>query len=148
LTWKDGLIFVYDLATFEEVDRFSYEGEGWGLTSDGSHLILSDGTHLLRFFDPAAFELVRQVEVSYDGEIVLALNELEWVRGEVWANIYQDDRIARIDPQTGQVVGWLSTRPLLSWWDRTLGADVANGIAYDSVGDRLWLTGKRWPFVF
>lgn len=148
LTWRNRVAFVYDIDTFELLGSHPVAGEGWGLTTDGTHLILSDGTHHLRFLDPATFDVVRTLQVTADGRIVNQLNELEWVRGEIWANIYLQDLIARIDPDTGAVTGWVSTEGLLSRWDRLTGAEVANGIAYDSIGDRLWVTGKRWPKVF
>jgi glutamine cyclotransferase len=148
LTWRNRVAFVWDVETLELLGSHPITSDGWGLTTDGSHLILSDGTHLLRFIDPATFEIVRTLQVTYDGRVVNQLNELEWVRGEIWANIYQQDRIARIDPTTGVITGWVSTEGLLSWLERRAGAEVANGIAYDSIGDRLWLTGKLWPKVF
>src|SRR5690606_16517051 len=135
---RNRVAFVYHVATFELLGSFPLPGEGWGLTTDGTHLILSDGTYLLRFLDPATFEVVRTLQVTADGRVVNQLNELEWVRGEIWANIYQLDRIARIDPNPGAVTRWVSTDGLLSRWDRLPGAEVANGLAYDSIGDRLW----------
>ncbi len=148
LTWRNRIAFVYDIDTFELLGSHPIAGEGWGLTTDGTHLILSDGTYLLRFLDPATFEVVRTLQVTAADRVVNQLNELEWVRGEIWANIYLQDRIARIDPASGVVTGWVSTEGLLSRWERLAGAEVANGIAYDSVGDRLWVTGKLWPKVF
>ena len=148
LTWRNRIAFVYDVDTFELLGSHEIAGEGWGLTTDGTYLILSDGTYLLRFLDPATFEVVRTLQVTADDRVVNQLNELEWVRGEIWANIYLQDRIARIDPGTGAVTGWVSTEGLLSRWERLTGAEVANGIAYDSIGDRLWVTGKLWPKVF
>ncbi len=145
LTWRAGIGFVYDRRSLERRDRFSYPGEGWGLTHDGTHLIMSDGSATLRFLDPATFELQRTVEVT-DGRVpVEALNELEFVRGEVYANVYRSDRIARIAPQSGRVVGWIDLEGL----SRRQGqAGVLNGIAYDAGADRLFVTGKYWPRLF
>ncbi len=148
VTWKEGTGFVFTSDPLESVATFRYAGEGWGLTSDGSYLILSDGTYRLKFLDPATAEVVRVVEVNDDGRFIFALNELEWVEGEIWANIWQQDNIARIDPATGEVLGWVNVAGFVSWWDRRRGAEVANGIAYDSVAGRLWVTGKNWPRVF
>lgn len=148
LTWREGVGFIYASATLEPVGTFQYEGEGWGLTTDGMSLIMSDGTHRLRFLDPETFQVTRTIEVTDEGRAVYALNELEWIEGEIWANIWRKDDIARIDPATGVVRGWVNVRGLLSPWDRWRGAEVANGIAYDSVSGRLWVTGKNWPRVF
>jgi glutamine cyclotransferase len=148
LTWREGVGFVYDASTLEPVGSFRYDGEGWGLTTDGAALILSDGTYRLRFLDPATFEVTRTIEVDDGGRLVSSLNELEWVDGEIWANIYLEDNIARIDPATGQVRGWVNVRGMLSALERMRGAEVANGIAYDSVSGRLWVTGKKWPRIF
>lgn len=148
LTWQQNTGFVYRADDLAPVDTFTYGGEGWGLTTDGTYLIMSDGTYRLRYIDPATFEEVRRIEVTDAGTVVFALNELEWVEGEIWANVWQQDNIARIDPETGQVLGWVNVGGFLSWFDRIRGAEVANGIAYDSVTDRMWVTGKNWPSVF
>ncbi len=148
LTWRENTGFIYAAPSLEPVGTFRYEGEGWGLATDGTSLILSDGTYRLRFLDPETFQVTRTIEVNDEGRVVYALNELEWVDGEIWANVWQEDNIARIDPETGGVRGWVNVRGLLSAWDRARGAEVANGIAYDSVADRLWVTGKNWPRIF
>jgi glutaminyl-peptide cyclotransferase len=148
LTWQERRAFVYDLQTFQRVGELGYEGEGWGLTSDGQQLILSDGTPTLRFLDPATFQVTRTVEVADRGAPVFMLNELEFVRGEVWANIWHDDRIARIDPSTGAVVGWINLAGLLPASERRHPEAVLNGIAYDAVNDRLYVTGKLWPRLY
>ena len=148
VTWKEGSGFVYAAESLEVVGRFRYAGEGWGLTTDGSHLILSDGTYRLRFIDPATADLSRVLEVTDEGRPIFALNELEWIGGEIWANIWQQDNIARIDPESGEVLGWVNVAGFISRWDRVRGAEVANGIAYDSVSGRLWVTGKNWPRVY
>ena len=147
LTWESNVGFVYDLATFKQIATFEYSGEGWGLTRDDRRLIMSDGTSTLRFLDPATFTEVRQVAVRDGGLMVDDLNELEFVKGSVYANVWFVDSIAMIAPDSGQVTGWIDLRGLLP--DREArGADVLNGIAYDAQGDRLFVTGKLWPTVF
>lgn len=148
LTWRSQLGFIYDAATFELVGQFSYTGEGWGLTEDGSSLILSDGTSTLRFLDPTTFAVRRSVKVTDAGREISHLNELEYVNGEVYANVWQSDLIARIDPATGHVKGWIDLTGLLPPADKTGETDVLNGIAYDAAQDRLFVTGKRWPKLF
>ena len=147
LTWRGGIGYVYDRDTFRRVDSFRYEGEGWGLAFDGTRLILSDGTPTLRFLDPRTFEVVRTVRVLADGEPVDRLNELEFIDGEVYANVWKSDRIARIDPGTGRVTAWVDLSGL-----RPPGAigpeSVLNGIAHDPSSDRLFVTGKSWPELF
>ena len=149
LTWRSNVGFVYDLKTFAPVTSFSYSGEGWGLTSDGTRLIMSDGAGAgqLRFLDPATFKELGRVTVRDAGQPVANLNELEFVKGEVLANVYQTDRVARIDPKTGQVTAWIDLSGLLAPPERS-GTDVLNGIAYDAKGDRLFVTGKLWPRLF
>lgn len=147
LTWQSGIGFVYDEKTFERTGTFSYKGEGWGLTNDGTHLIMSDGSAQLRFLDPKTFREVRRLTVREGGQPVLQLNELEYIRGEIFANIWQSDRIARISPKTGQVTAWVDLRGLLAP-SESAGVDVLNGIAYDAAGDRLFVTGKLWPRLF
>ena len=148
LTWQSQQGFIYDLPSFRLQGEFSYTGEGWGLTHDGHYLIMSDGTHQLRFLDPTSFAVVKAVGVYYDGRPVTNLNELEYVRGEIYANIWQTDRIARIDPQSGRILGWIDLTGLLPAADRSASVDVLNGIAYDAATDRLFVTGKRWPKLF
>lgn len=148
LTWQSQQGFVYDLQSLGLRGGFSYSGEGWGLTHDGQLLIMSDGTHQLRFLDPATFAVVRSVGVYDDGRPLTNLNELEYIRGEVYANIWQTDRIARIDPQSGRILGWIDLSGLLPATDRSASVDVLNGIAYDEATDRLFVTGKRWPKLF
>lgn len=147
LTWQSEIGFVYDRASFKPLRTFSYTGEGWGLTHDGSRLIMSNGTATLRFLDPRSFRETGRVTVR-DGNVpVEHLNELEFVRGEIFANVWQSERIARISPKTGQVTGWVDLSGLLSPRDAA-GVDVMNGIAYDQAGDRLFVTGKLWPKLF
>jgi glutamine cyclotransferase len=147
LTWQSGVAFVYDRNTFAPLRQHNYIGEGWGLTSDGESLVMSDGTESLRFIDPATFKDRRRVTVTSDGKPVKMLNELEFVKGEIFANIWQSDSIVRIDPKTGRVTGWIDLRNLLTPRERAA-ADVLNGIAYDAAGDRLFITGKLWPKIF
>ena len=148
LTWQAGRGFVYDPATFEIARTFDYLGEGWGLTADETHLIMSDGSTVLRFLDAETFEERRRTVVRDSRGPVTDLNELELVRGEVYANVWHTDRIARIDPATGAVRGWIDLSGLLSPGDVTDPEAVLNGIAYDEVGDRLFVTGKYWPKLF
>jgi glutamine cyclotransferase len=148
LTWKNGTGFIYDVDTFRLEGKFTYAGEGWGLTTDGRWLILSDGTPQIRFLDPGTFKVVRTLRVTEAGQPVERLNELEWVKGEIFANVWQTDEIVRIDPQTGNVRGVIDLSGLLSPADRGPGTDVLNGIAYDDARNRLFVTGKRWPKVF
>jgi glutamine cyclotransferase len=148
LTWQSKVAFVYDLASFAPHRTFSYAGEGWGLTHDGSRFILSDGTDQLRFLDPETFREIGRVAVTDDGRPVRDLNELEYIRGEVYANVWHTDRIARISPRTGRVTRWIDLRGLMSAGYRLDPEAVLNGIAHDSAGDRLFVTGKLWPRLF
>lgn len=151
LTWRDGRGHVYNPATLTPVDSFSYTGEGWGLTTDGRLLYMSDGTSRIRVVDPAGFHELRTIQVRERDSTVWMLNELEWVRGELWANVYQTNLIARIDPTTGRVVGWIDLGNLLSTAERqdvSTRGGVANGIAFDSIRNRLYVTGKLWPRLF
>ncbi|MCX6955107.1 MAG: glutaminyl-peptide cyclotransferase [Verrucomicrobia bacterium] len=148
LTWQSHKGFVYDLATFALEKEFSYTGEGWGLTTDGRSLILSDGTDQIRFLDPATFAVTRTIKVTHRGEPLRLLNELELIRGELYANIWQSNTVARIDPATGRVLGMIDFYGLLPAADRTSGTDVLNGVAYDAATDRLFVTGKNWPKLF
>ena len=148
LTWQGRVGFVYDKATFALLRQVTYATEGWGLTYDGARLIMSDGTSTLYFRDPDTFAILGQVTVRDADGPVTKLNELEYIRGEVYANVWQTDRIARIDPQTGHVVGWIDLSGLLAAEDQRQPVDVLNGIAYDTERDRLFVTGKWWPKVF
>ncbi len=147
LTWRSQVALVYDLATFTQKRTFSYVGEGWGLTHDDSSLIMSDGSAELRFLDPVTFAERRRLMVTDGGLPVPHLNEVEFVKGEVYANIWQTNFIARIDPASGVVIGWIDLTGLLSAAD-SRGVDVMNGIAYDAGHDRLFVTGKLWPKLF
>ena len=148
LTWRGGKGFVYDADTFRAEKEFSYDGEGWGLTTDGHELILSDGTNRIRFLDPENFKVVRTIDITTDGKPVERLNELEWVNGEIFANVWQTDEIVRIDPATGHVRGVIDFSGLVAPTDRSPQADVLNGIAYDAENDRLLVTGKRWSKIY
>ncbi|WNG20070.1 glutaminyl-peptide cyclotransferase [Cystobacter fuscus] len=148
LTWRSREGFIYDAATFERVGHFTYPTEGWGLTEDGESLIMSDGTSTLRFLDPDTFAVRRTVKVLDAGQEITQLNELEYVRGEVYANVWMTNLIARIDPATGRVKGWIDLTGLLPQAERHGSEDVLNGIAYDAAGDRLFVTGKLWPKMF
>ena len=148
LTWREETGLIYDLDSFALLDQFSYPMEGWGLTHDGERLIMSDGSATLYFLSPDTFEVLDRVEVTYQGEEVRQINELEYIRGEVFANLWLRDQIIRIDPVSGEVLGWIDLEGLLP--DELIRADtdVLNGIAYDPAADRLFLTGKRWPKLF
>ena len=149
VTWTSHVGFVFDLRTFKPAGRFSYAGEGWGMTRNQRAIILSDGTSQLRFLDPHTLLEQRSLQVTANGRPVTQLNELEWVKGEILANIWQTDLIARIDPQNGHVVGWIDLQGILPPAGRIAGhTDVLNGIAYDQAGDRLFVTGKFWPKIF
>jgi glutaminyl-peptide cyclotransferase len=147
LTWQHGIGIVYDLATFSQQRTFQYTGEGWGLTQDGSDLILSDGSSKLRFLDPKTFAVVREIDVRDHGQPVTKLNELEYIDGEIWSNVWYDDRIARISPATGEVLGWVDLAALYPKSARSSEA-VLNGIAYDAAAKRLFVTGKNWPQLY
>lgn len=140
--------FVYDLDTFSLLETMTYDGEGWGLATDGSLLIMSDGSPVLRYLNPETFEVVRQVTVTDRGEPLERLNELEMVEGVLFANVLFEDRIAVIDPKSGVVIAWLSLEGLLAPGEESQRADVLNGIAYDPEQKRLFVTGKLWPKLF
>ena len=148
LTWQHQLGFVYDALTFEKTGQFNYTGEGWGLANDGQSLILSDGTNRIRFFDPENFQVTKTIAVLDGKTPVLEINELEYVQGEIYANIWHADRIARINPQTGAVVGWINLAGLLKPGEVQDEEAVLNGIAYDEASGRLFVTGKLWPKIF
>ena len=149
LTWRSGAGLVVDAETFKPERTFKYQGEGWGLTHDGERLIMSDGTSELRFLDPETLEETGRLEVTHKGKPLRKLNELEFIKGEIFANIWQSDAIVRIDPETGKVTGILDMRGLLSDEERRRGqTDVLNGIAYDAEENRLFVTGKNWPKLF
>lgn len=148
LTWQSRTGFVYDKTTFNRERQFTYPTEGWGITHDGEQLIMSDGTSTLYFLDPQTLRETRQLQVQDDHGPVIRLNELEYVQDTLYANVWQTDRIARINPQTGHVTAWIDLSGLLPAADRTQPVDVLNGIAYDADQDRLFVTGKLWPKLF
>jgi glutamine cyclotransferase len=148
LTWQSQQGFVYDKATFERLKSFNYPGEGWGLTHDDRSLIMSDGTPAIRFLDPVTLQETRRITVTDQGQPIVHINELEYVGGEILANVWQTDRVVRISPDDGHVIGWIDLSGLLSAEDRQQPTDVLNGIAYDAQRDRLYVTGKLWPKLF
>jgi glutamine cyclotransferase len=148
LTWKSNTCFVYDRTTFRVLRTFHYDGEGWGLTHDQKHLIMSDGTAKLRILDPASFKMLKRVNVTYNGRPVENLNELEYIHGKIYANVWMSDRIAIIAPDTGKVLKWIDLSHIFPDRD-SLGMNaVLNGIAYDEKNDRIFVTGKLWPKLF
>jgi glutaminyl-peptide cyclotransferase len=149
LTWQNHIGLIYDLKSFQPLGSFTYPGEGWALTEDSRRIIMSDGTPQLRFLDPATLKETGRLTVTADGVPVKNVNELEWVKGQIYANIWMTNRIARIDPASGRVVGWIDLTGLMN--PHEVGDDpdaVANGIAYDAAHDRLFVTGKQWPKLF
>jgi glutaminyl-peptide cyclotransferase len=152
LTWQENVCFVYDKTTFQLKGQFRYPGEGWGLTDDGKQLILSDGTNTLRFYDPKTFRVQRTVTVmdrkKARPEPVRQLNELEWVRGEIWANVWTTTRIVRINPKNGNVIGWIEMASFVPEENRADTQNhVLNGIAFDSATNQIYITGKCWSVV-
>ena len=147
LTWQSHVAFVYDRATFEPKKQFNYPGEGWGLTTDGTNLIMSDGTDELRVLDPVTFAEKRRIKVNAGGAAVRNLNEVEYTKGEILANIWMTEYVARVAPDTGRVTAYIDLRGLLTAAERAK-TDVLNGIAYDAKQDRLFVTGKLWPKLF
>jgi glutamine cyclotransferase len=148
LTWKKQTGFIYDYKTFRLLDIFTYSHEGWGITHDGEYLIISDGTESLRYVDAFTFKEIKQIDVSDNGQPVLRLNELEYVNNQIYANIWQTDRIAIIDPESGKVISWLDLSGILEPADTSEKTDVLNGIAFDAENGHLLITGKLWPKIF
>jgi glutaminyl-peptide cyclotransferase len=147
LTWQNATAFVYNPATFQKTGEYHYTGEGWGLTHDSKQLIMSDGTASIRFLDPATFKETGRIYVRDGARPIQELNELEYIEGEIWANVYQTNLIARINPMTGAVNSWIDMTGLLPVAD-SKGVDVLNGIAYDAKGKHIFVTGKLWPKLF
>jgi glutamine cyclotransferase len=148
LTWLNKTGFVYDLEEFKKVSTFPYQGEGWGITTDGQYLFMSDGSAVISCVDPMTFAVVRKIIVHEGRKQIGNLNELEFVKGEIWANIFQKDLIVRISPVTGKVLGWIDLSLLYSLIPQHKNIDVLNGIAYDHKRDRIFVTGKLWPKIF
>ncbi len=149
LTWQEHRCLVYDAASFKQLDELPYEGEGWGLTNDGTSLITSDGSEWIRYRDPASFKVTRSVRVTLAGRPVQRLNELEYIHDQIWANVWYSDMILRISPGDGQVMAILDASKLLDRALRSADADdVLNGIAFDPSSGSLLLTGKRWPAIY
>ena len=148
LTWQHQTGFVYKFPELQFVKQFNYPGEGWGLTNDGKQIYMSDGTSEIRVLDPNTLTEKRRIKVTAEGKPVDQLNELEWVEGEIFANIWQTDRIVRFSPRTGAVVGWVDLTGLLPSRLRNGSEDVLNGIAWDPVAKRLFVTGKLWPALY
>jgi len=148
LTWRHGQGFTWSLSGLKKRGSFAYEGEGWGMTSDGARLIMSDGTPELRFLDPASLKETGRISVTWNGQPVPMLNELEYVDGEILANVWMTPRIARIDPASGRVIDWIDLSALIARARVTDPDDVLNGIAWDEKGRRLFVTGKNWPRLF
>ncbi len=148
LTWQDQLGFIYDQNSLELLGEFSYQGEGWGLTDDGRSLIMSNGTNTLAFFNPETFEVEKTISVYDNEEPLIDLNELEYVNGKIYANIWHSDKIVQIDPRSGEIMGWIDLTGLFPVEERQEPEAVLNGIAYDEKNDRLFVTGKLWPRLF
>ncbi len=155
LTWRAGRGFVYNLETFDIVSEFSYKGQGWGLTDDGTNMYLSDGTHVIRVINPENFSTTRTIVVmDENGKPLMNLNELEYVKGEIWANIWHSEsigkpnHIARIDPQNGKLLGWINLSGISPEDTKRDSENTMNGIAYDKEGNRIFVTGKNWKKLF
>ncbi|WOJ95504.1 glutaminyl-peptide cyclotransferase [Congregibacter brevis] len=148
LTWRSGLLLEYDAESFEQIDTHRISTQGWGITHNGSELIYSDGSHQLYFLDPMDMSLQRTLAVSLGSRPLPRLNELEWINGEVWANVWQSNQLVRIDPANGHVLGIVDLRGLLDPAERLPDTDVLNGIAWDANNNALWVTGKRWPWLY
>ena len=148
VTWENQVGFIYDKATFNVINKIYYSTQGWGLATVGDRIVMSDGTNVLAFYDPEMFTIVSRIEVYDNEKMVESLNELEYINGEIWANIWMTDRIARIDPSSGKVLGYVDLKGILPESDKTPETDVLNGIAWDAEGKRIFVTGKRWPKLF
>lgn len=148
LTWTNQLMFVYDSGNFKRIRAIKYSGEGWGITSDGQKLFMSDGSAKITCRDPDTFAVKSVLHVADGKTVISGINELEYIGGEIWANIFMEDIIARISPSTGEILGWVDLTPLYSMMNKYEGIDVLNGIAYDEKKERIFVTGKYWPYIF
>ena len=157
LTWQSGKCFVYDFNTFEPLSLLAYNGEGWGLTNDGTNLIMSDGSHQIKFIDPANFRVIRTISVFNNGKPQINLNELEYIKGEIWANIWHSDEpgilgkenyLVRLDPKDGKILGWIDLKGISPDDVERDEENTLNGIAYDAANDRIFVTGKQWRKLF
>ncbi|MCK5741803.1 MAG: glutaminyl-peptide cyclotransferase [Chlorobi bacterium] len=148
LTWTEGYCFVYDTAKFETLNSFRYQGEGWGLCDNGEELIMSSGTEYISFRNPEDFSEIRRIRVTERGNSVRLINELEYINGEIWANVWTRNLILRIDPETGKIKSKIDLTPLQNYLQTGERTEVLNGIAYDPVSKKIFLTGKLWPYVF
>jgi glutaminyl-peptide cyclotransferase len=148
LTWKENTAYVYELDTFKPIRNHQYEGEGWGLATDGKQLIMSNGSSELKFINPKDFTVAKTLEVKDGKQPIKNLNELEWIDGQIFANVYLTDKIARISPEDGQVTGWLDLAGLRHQLSTPNNAEVLNGITYDKSSGNLIVTGKYWPQMF
>ena len=148
LTWRSNTGFVYDRISFELLGDFTYKTEGWGITNDGERFIMSDGTSTLHILDPETFNVIGHIDVCSNDVPISKLNELEYINGQIYANIWKTDNIAIINPDSGQLSGWIDMSGLLPLQDYGNSVDVLNGIAYDTVNNRLFVTGKLWPWLF
>lgn len=149
ISWKEGTAWRYNLEDFKIEKEFRYQGEGWGLTHDGTNLIMSDGSPVIRFINPETFETVKKIAVfKENGEPLVEINELEWVKGEIWANVWHKTEIARIDPESGKIKGWIDFTKMAMEETRGDSEYVLNGIAYDEKTDRIFITGKKWKSLF
>ena len=148
LTWVNHKGFIYDQETFSPLGEFSYEGEGWGLTDDGHSLIMSNGTNAITFLDTKTFEVKKVIYVYDNDKPLVSINELEYIKGEIYANIWHSDKIVRINPKSGKILGWIDLTGIIPIEERQDPEAVLNGIAYDQETDRLFVTGKLWPWLF
>lgn len=149
ISWREGLAWQYNLEDFKLIKEFQYAGEGWGLTNDGKNLLMSDGTHIIRVINPENFETIRTIPIFRENNLpLMQINELEWVKGEIWANVWQDSMVARINPENGKILGWIDFSPMTKEEVKEPGNDVLNGIAYDEKTDRIFVTGKLWKKLF
>ncbi|OGP90377.1 MAG: hypothetical protein A2031_05615 [Deltaproteobacteria bacterium RBG_19FT_COMBO_43_11] len=148
LTWMNEAGFIYDLKKIKKINKFSYSGEGWGITTDNKNFYMSNGTSVISCLDPITLKVIRKINV-HDGQLpVININELEFIKGEIWANVFMEDIIVRISPLTGKVLSWVDLSGLYSLLPDATGIDVLNGIAYDKINDKIYVTGKYWPYIF